>query len=608
MRALPILPSLAVGCIVLIALLVPFLGLPDPVTMDVVHRLAPPSLSHPLGQDEYGRDVLTRLLWGARTSLFVAFSASIVACVLGTALGLIGGFLRGLPGFLAIRSMDVVLSFPPLLLALLVVTLAGPGAGTLIPILALVYLPGFTRVVHGGVLAVRSHDYVEAQRSLGAGAARIMLRTILPNIAGPILVQFSLTVASAIVLESGLSFLGLGVVPPAASWGLMIGAARTTMAQQPLLLLWPCLTLSLTILAMNGLCDGLRDAFDPQGRVRRSRRLADVLAPGLVSDRGTGSRGLLDVRDLTIDIDNGQARIPTVRNVGLHVRAGETLAIVGESGSGKSLTSLAVAGLLPPAASVTEGAAALEGEDLVRAGETRLRQLRGDRLAMVFQDPSNGLNPVHRVGDQIAEAILAHRDVGARQAWTQAVGLLRRVGIPDPLQRARAFPHQLSGGQRQRVMIAIAIANDPLLLIADEPTTALDVTIQAQILQLLQGLQEEQGMGLVFITHSLPVVAEIADRVAVMYAGEVVEEGETGQVFDRPLHPYTRALLESAPVEDGPAPQGIPGVVPPPDALPAGCLFAPRCVRHVAACDAARPDLAEALPGRMTRCIRPEAA
>jgi peptide/nickel transport system permease protein len=252
-------PVFAVAAIAVLATLVPLLPLADPLHIDVATHLAPPSVAHPLGQDEYGRDVLSRLLWGARISLSVAGGSASLAGLFGIVLGLVGGFWRGAAAFLALRSMDVVLCFPPLLLALLVVTLLGPGAATLIPVLAVLYLPGFVRVVYAGVLAVRAQDYVEAAHAIGARPTRIMLRTILPNIAGPILVQFSLTAAAAVVLESGLSFLGLGVVPPAPSWGLMIGAARATMTQAPLLLLWPCLALSLTILAMNALCDTLRD-------------------------------------------------------------------------------------------------------------------------------------------------------------------------------------------------------------------------------------------------------------------------------------------------------------------------------------------------------------
>jgi peptide/nickel transport system permease protein len=229
---------------------------------------------------------------------------------------------------------------------------------------------------------------------------------------------------------------------------------------------------------------------------------------------------------------------------------------------------------------------------------------------MIFQDPLSSFNPVHRIGAQIVEAIRAHGTASPRAARQRAVALLRRVGIPDPERRADAFPHELSGGMRQRAMIAMAIANHPRLLIADEPTTALDVTIQAQVLELLAELKREQGMTLVFITHNLPVVAEIADRIAVMYAGEIVEQGNAAEVLARPLHPYTAALLRSAPAEDGSRlPESIPGTVPPPHALPPGCTFAPRCGHRLPACEAAHPDLATAEPERETRCIRwPELA
>ena len=605
MRRLPWIPISAVGLIVLAALAAPVIGLADPVAMDVAHRLAGPSAAHPLGQDEYGRDVLTRLIWGARTSLGIAFAAAALACVVGTILGLVGGYLRGVAELLAVRSMDVVLCFPPLLLALLVVTLLGPGASTLIPVLAIVYLPSFTRVAYAGVLSVRGHEYVTAMKVLGAGRLRIMTRTILPNIAGPVLVQFSLAAASAVVLESGLSFLGLGVVPPAPSWGLMIGAARGTMVQAPLLLLWPCLALTVTILAMNALCDGLRDVLDPHPAARRASwfsRFRRVAAPVVPERAEPGT--VLDVRGLTVAIgDPGDGKL-AVRDVSFHVREGETLAIVGESGSGKSLMSLSAIGMVPAGVEVSGGTATMEGKDLLALPAAELRKLLGDRMAMIFQDPGSSLNPVHRVGSQIAEAIRAHRPVSRRAATTQAVTLLRNVGIPDPERRAKAFPHELSGGMRQRVMIAMAIANGPRLLVADEPTTALDVTIQAQVLDLLASLKRDSGLGLLFITHSLPVVAEIADRVAVMYAGEILEEGPTAEIFADPRHPYTAALLRSAPKDDGPAPEGIPGSVPVPGDLPAGCVFAPRCDKRIDTCVKTRPPLFDIGPGRASRCIR----
>jgi peptide/nickel transport system permease protein len=278
--------------------------------------------------------------------------------------------------------------------------------------------------------------------------------------------------------------------------------------------------------------------------------------------------------------------------------------VVGESGSGKSLLGLAVMGLLPPAARPLGGAVWVDGQDVLRAPESTLRRLRGARMAMVFQDPLSSLNPVHRIGGQIAEALRAHRRLSPRAASERVAALLRHVGIPDPVRRAQAFPFELSGGMRQRAMIAMAVANNPRLLIADEPTTALDVTIQAQVLDLLATLKREGDMGLVFITHSLPVVAEIADRVAVMYAGEIVEQGDAAAVFANPLHPYTAALLRSAPSEDGRLPDGVPGSVPPLYALPPGCVFAPRCAHRRPSCEAAHPPIVTAGAGRLTRCIR----
>lgn len=264
------IPAGFVAAIVVLAVAAPWLGLPDPVRQDMAHRLGAPGVVGVLGGDEFGRDVLSRLIWGARTSLTVAFASAAIACVLGTLLGLLGGWFRGVGAMLALGSADIILCFPPVLLALLVVTLLGPGATTLVLVLSVLFLPGFARVTYAEVLLVRALDYVEAARAMGAPTPRILMRTVLPNIAGPVLVQLSLAVASAVVLESGLSFLGLGVVPPSPSWGLMIRGARTTLEQAPLLLLWPCAALTFTILAMNLLCDALRDVADPRTSSRRS--------------------------------------------------------------------------------------------------------------------------------------------------------------------------------------------------------------------------------------------------------------------------------------------------------------------------------------------------
>jgi peptide/nickel transport system permease protein len=602
-----LIPTIVVGAIIAIALAVPLLPLPDPTGMDVAARLSPPSALHPLGQDEYGRDVLSRILWGARTSLFVASLAAAAAAVAGTLLGLLGGYFRGLVELITLRFAEIILCFPPLLLALLVVTLMGPGAATLIVALALLYAPGFARVCFAETLAVRELDFVTAQEALGARANRILGRTILPNVAPTLLVQFSLTLAAALVLESGLSFLGLGVVPPAPSWGLMIRGARSTMEQAPWLLLWPCLALSGAVIALNVLCDRLRDAFDPHaGHVGTGWLWKRVPAQPAATAQGTEKPSLMRVDGLSIEY--GAVRL--VRDVSLRIAPGETLAVVGESGSGKTLTALALLGLLPSSLRLAAGTLLFtdrngQVRDLARLDEAELRKLRGGEIAMVFQDPAASLNPVHRVGNQIAEAIRAHGALGRSAATKRAIAVLRDVGLPDAQRRARAFPHELSGGQRQRALIAAAIANEPRLLIADEPTTALDVTIQAQILALFAALKtRRERLGILFVTHNLAVVAEIADRVCVMYAGEIVEEGPARELLYQPRHPYTAALIASVPEGGARRLAAIPGVVPLPSALPSGCAFAPRCRYAGLQCTAAAPPLEIIAAGRASRCIK----
>jgi peptide/nickel transport system permease protein len=606
-----LVPATIVGLIASIALFSPLLGLPNPVRMEVASRLAPPSLAHLLGQDEYGRDVLSRIIWGARASIAVAFLTATLGGICGTLLGLLGGYFRGLIEFLTVRPAEAILCFPPILLALLVVTLIGPGVRTLIIVLSILYAPGFARVGYAQTLATRPLDYVTAQVALGAAPQRILACTILPNVAPPLIVQFSLTVASAMVLESGLSFLGLGVVPPDPSWGLMIRGARSTMDQAPWLLLWPCVALTGTVLALNMLCDRLRDVLDPRATGSHGtglRRATARLLPGLLPV--VSSPALLSVHNLSVEIAVPQGLARAVRNVSFALATGETLAIVGESGSGKTLTGLAILGLLPTEARATAGAILLQSRDgvvrnLLELGETELRALRGNEIAMVFQDPMSSLNPVHPIGQQVAEAIRAHRPLSASAARADSVRLLEQVGLPDAHARGSAYPHELSGGQRQRVMIAAAIANHPRVLIADEPTSSLDVTVQAQILDFLADLKGRQsGMGLIFITHNLAVVSEVADRVCVMYAGIIVEEGAMAQVFGRPRHPYTAALLASVPKGEADLLASIPGTVPPPHDLPSGCPFAPRCPHVVPACRAAPPVLQETSLGHHTQCIR----
>jgi oligopeptide/dipeptide ABC transporter ATP-binding protein len=322
---------------------------------------------------------------------------------------------------------------------------------------------------------------------------------------------------------------------------------------------------------------------------------------------------LLEVEALQTWFRSGGEVARAVDGVSFHVSRGETLAIVGESGSGKSVTSLSIMRLVPsPPGEIVGGSVRFRDRsgtqhDLLELPERAMRRIRGDEIGMIFQEPMSSLNPLLTIGEQIAEVVRLHRRMGREAATRHAREMLERVNIPDAARRAADYPHRMSGGMRQRVMIAIALSCGPSLLIADEPTTALDVTIQSQILELMRGLQAELGMSMLFITHNLGVVAEIADRVAVMYAGRIVEQGDVADVFKNPLHPYTRALLRSIPrpAEKGPSHRlmAIPGQVPSPTALPPGCAFAPRCPLAAAAC-AELPPLELGLPGHDVRCWR----
>lgn len=317
------------------------------------------------------------------------------------------------------------------------------------------------------------------------------------------------------------------------------------------------------------------------------------------------SEKLVDVRNLRTHFYTEDGVVPAVDGVNLYIKRGETLGVVGESGCGKSVTSLSIMRLIPnPPGKIVEGEIIFEGQDLVKLPESEMRKIRGNDISMIFQEPMTSLNPVYTIGDQISEAIQLHQGLNYKEATDKAVEMLRLVGIPLPERRVKEYPHQLSGGMRQRVMIAMALSCNPKLLVADEPTTALDVTIQAQILELMKKLKKELGMAIMLITHDLGVVAEMAERVVVMYGGKVVEEGDVVSIFKSPLHPYTEGLLKSIPRmdEDTDKLHVIEGVVPNPLHLPAGCRFNPRCPYVIDKCKESQPPLEQIAPGRFVAC------
>ncbi len=329
-------------------------------------------------------------------------------------------------------------------------------------------------------------------------------------------------------------------------------------------------------------------------------RAAPIRTPDIASP-------LLAVEDLTVTFPIGGRRVEVVREAAFDVAPGEFVGLVGESGSGKSVTALAILGLVPPPGRLESGRVRLGGRELVGAPEEEMRKVRGGRIGIVFQEPMTALNPVFSIGYQIGEAIRVHLRMGRREARDEAARLLDLVAIPAARQRLRDYPHQLSGGQRQRAMIAMALAARPDLLIADEPTTALDVTVQAQILELFERLRQELGLAVLFITHDLAVVAETCERALVMYAGRVVEEAPVERLFGAPAHPYTRGLLGAVPRLGRPAARGelptIPGQVPSPGRLPTGCAFHPRCPEAMAVCSERAPDAYPVAPGQRARCF-----
>ncbi|HEY6744445.1 MAG TPA: dipeptide/oligopeptide/nickel ABC transporter permease/ATP-binding protein [Mycobacteriales bacterium] len=573
----------------------------DPEFQDLAHPLAGPSGAHWLGTDRLGRDVLSRLLFGGQVSIVSVLEAVAVFAVLGITLGVVAGYAGGWVdraiGWLA----DLLLALPGIIVLLMVLSVfPGNGAATMV-VLGVISSPLLLRVTRGVTRAVRGEPYVQAARLSGLTPVQVMRRHVLPRLTGPIIVQVSLFAATAVLVQAALSFLGLSVPETEGpSWGNMVAAAAQVTSDAPWLAVPTGGILILTVLALGLLGDALRDAradrFQPAFTVRRAPKRAPAPAE---------SASLLAVRNLTVGF-GGQAI--AVRDVSFDVAAGEIVGIVGESGSGKTVTARSLLGLLPPTGQVLSGSAVFEGTDLTALSEAELGRVRGSRIALVSQEPLSGLDPVFRVGSQLAEVVRRHHKVSRREARRRAVELLETVRIPEPAAVARRYPQELSGGMAQRVSIALALAGEPALLIADEPTTALDVTVQAEILALLRDLRSRLDMAIVFVTHDWGVLADICDRAVVMYAGEVVEEATVTDLYRSPRHPYTQRLLAAnphlAPVSD--LLPTIPGSVPSPSTWETGCRFRPRCAYAEDACAAGPIPLLPVGAGRAARCIRHE--
>ncbi|MGJ7042917.1 peptide/nickel transport system permease protein [Shinella sp. BE166] len=539
------------GLIALMILLVPILPLPDPDATAPADRLKPLlTAGHLLGTDQLGRDILSRLLWGTRISIAVGFAATLIAALIGSAIGIVAGYAGGRTDNAMMRGIDMLMAFPYILLALAIVAALGPGLMNALYAIAVVNIPFFARNVRGVTLGYVHREFVDAARLSGKGNLSIILTEVLPNVLPVIIITMSTTAGWMILETAGLSFLGLGAQPPQADLGSMLGEGRAQLLTAPHVSIVPGVMIFFIVISLNVLGDGVRDVLDPRlrsGALARPGPVTEV-ASGRAMPANAVADAALSIAGLETGFRRGGGVVPAVCGVSLHVKPGECLGLIGESGSGKSVTALSVMGLVAsPPGLICNGAVYLGNEDVLAMPETRLIASRGSRVAYVFQDPLTTLHPMYPVGRQVEEAIAAHQSIGAAACRERAVALLDKVGIPEARERAKHYPHQLSGGQRQRVGIAMALANDPDVIVADEPTTALDVTVQARILELLRDLQRERGMALLFITHDFGVVSEICDRVAVMKDGEIVETGETRAVLANPQHAYTKRLIACVP-------------------------------------------------------------
>ncbi|MEV1003880.1 dipeptide/oligopeptide/nickel ABC transporter permease/ATP-binding protein [Nonomuraea sp. NPDC050202] len=522
--------ALVLAAILLGVLFAPALSPQAPDASSLRDAFAGPSAGHPLGFDSAGRDILSRLLHGGRNTLGGAALALAVALALGVPAGLLAGYYGGWFDSVASWTVNLIMALPAMVVLLASRAILGSTVWVLMVVLGFLVAPAFFRLVRGIVAGVRNELYVDAARVSGLSDTRIVARHILVVVRAPIIIQIALVSGIAIGLQAGLEFLGIGSgdVP---TWGAMLNEAFKNIQREPLLLLWPGLALGLTSGALVLLAAALRDALED-----RPSAPVPAQAPAAVHEP---REGLLSVRDLAVAYPGREV----VHGVDLDVRAGEIVGLVGESGSGKTQTAFAVLGILPENGRIARGSITIEGEEIVGLPERRHRALRGTVVAYVPQEPMSNLDPAFTIGSQLVEPIRHKLGLSRAEARARVLELLAQVEIADPERAFRSYPHEISGGMAQRVLIAGAMSCDPKLLIADEPTTALDVRVQAEVLGLLRRLQAERGLGVLLVTHNLGVVADLCDRVAVMSEGRIVETGTAEQVLSAPEDPYTRKLL-----------------------------------------------------------------
>jgi peptide/nickel transport system permease protein len=591
----------------------------DPLAQDLDNRLAGPSSTYWAGTDELGRDLLSRILHGGGVLLIAALIPLVVAYLLGVPIGLFVGYVGGRADAVADFVVNVLFAIPALVVVLAVSVVTDNNLPVMTIVFGVVVSGGVFRLVRASTRASRDLLYVDAARVSGVSRRTILLRHILPNVLGPLIVQAFLLYSGAFLFLTSLSFLGLGFDPQQPSWGQLVFDASAHLDDDPWMMVPIGVVLIGTVAALNYLGNSLLATLPTAKRARLLTPLRRPVRPAAAA-AGTATEGRrtaaaaepvdsdvpLVVEDLVVSFRTPEGGWqPVVDGVSFAVHRGETLCLVGESGCGKTVTAMATLGLLPEGGAAA-GSVRLAGRELLTLPEKEMARVRGSQIALISQEPMVALDPCFSVRSQLGDVVKLHRGGSRAEVRGRVHELLRLVGIPNAESVAKSYPHQLSGGMAQRVCIALALAGEPSVLIADEPTTALDPTIQAEILDLLRSLQETLGLALVLVTHDLGVVADIGDVAAVMYAGQVVELARVEELLAAPRHPYSQGLLDAMP-ED--AVRGVPlptvaGMVPLPKDWPAHCRFAARCPLAVDACRQGPVPLLAVQPDRSSRCIR----
>ncbi|WP_285241105.1 dipeptide/oligopeptide/nickel ABC transporter permease/ATP-binding protein [Pseudarthrobacter sp. MEB009] len=577
---------------------------------DFTAVLSGPTAAHWLGTDELGRDILSRIFAAAAGTLGTSMITVLVGVGLGTILAMAAAGAGDRAEAVISRVTEVMMSLPGTVIILAVIGAVGTNIPLIMAILGVLISAGIYRVMLGQAKSLQSQLYVDAAKVDGMGALGISLRHVFPGLVNTIVVQAALIFAVGMLIQAGLAFIGFGPPIPEPSWGGMIQGASQHVYDAPWMMVPTGVVLALTVLAANAIGNALGKAPNaaashlPSAAARRQRAKA-VSAAGAADAPDGLAKGLLSVRNLSVGVDNG---VRLVTDVSFDVEQGTVLGLVGESGCGKTMTALALLGLLPSGVSAADGRILWNGMNLAAATDKEMEGIRGRDIALISQEPMRALDPMFTVGYQLTATIRRLRGMGRNASRAEALSLLEKVGIVDAAGILKTYPHQISGGMAQRVAIALALAGKPRLLVADEPTTALDVTVQAEILSLLRGLVKETGMSVVMVTHDLGVVADICDQVAVMYAGQVVENGRTADILDDPRHPYTLALLAADPhANHTDMPERlatIQGQVPQPKDWPSGCRFAARCQFAGSACLAPVPLLSSGTGSGLVRCVK----